>query len=89
LTGYPPIKISKCRCLPVDEEPVVRLPVVEDDLDSTSSVPVISEDGKLEWQLIDQLPVVTEKKTAADFLDRLKELYQRRLQQFANKKTEG
>jgi hypothetical protein len=75
---------------PVDEEPVVRLPVVEDDLDSTGSVPVISEDGKLEWQLIDQLPVVTtEQKTAAEFLDRLKELYQRRLQQFANKKTEG
>jgi len=75
---------------PVDEEPVVRLPVVEDDLDNASKSPVISEDGKLEWQLIDQLPVVgTKRKTAAEFLDRLKELYQRRLQQFANKKTEG
>jgi hypothetical protein len=68
----------------------VRLPVVEDDLDSKGSVPVISEDGKLEWQLIDQLPVAkTEQKTAVEFLDRLKDLYQRRLQQFANKKTEG
>ena len=75
---------------PVDDEPVVRLPVVEDDLDSAGVIPVISEDGKLEWQLIDQLPVVnTKQTTAADFLDRLKELYQRRLQQFANKKTEG
>ena len=74
----------------VVDDPVVRLPVVEDDLDSAGSIPIISEDGKLEWQLIDQLPVVnTEQKTAAEFLDRLKELYQRRLQQFANKKTEG
>ena len=74
----------------VDDDPVVRLPVVEDDLDSASSVPVISEDGKLEWQLIDQLPVIgTEQKTAAEFLDRLKELYQRRLQQFVNNKTKG
>ena len=84
------LTIAEETASPVDEDPIVRLPVVEDDIDSASNLPVVSEDGKLEWQLIDQLPVANnEQKTAAEFLDRLKELYQRRLQQFANKKTEG
>lgn len=77
------------------EEPIVRTPVVEDDIptvDNQVDNQVVSKDDKLEWQLIDRLPVVeqivTDTQTTVEFLNRLKTLHQQRLQNHANNKTE-
>lgn len=79
------------------DEPVVRTPVVEDDItvvDNQTDDAVISKDDRLEWQLIDKLPTVTDTQqtsteyTAAEFLDKLKMLHQQRLQTYTNTKTE-
>ncbi len=78
------------------EEPIVRIPVTEDDIptvDNQTTDTVISKDDKLEWQIIDKLPVVESVVTTAqnttEFLDKLKSLHQQRLQDYTNNKTEG
>ncbi len=78
------------------EEPVVRTPVVEDDIptvDNQTTDTVVSKDDKLEWQIIDKLPVVesvvTTTQNTTEFLDKLKALHQQRLQDYTNNKTEG